>query len=201
MKFSFLLSVLIIFCSCKAQTDGAGSDKPNTTQTTTTQSKMEIKNIYDISVKDMDGKYVSLADYKGKVLLIVNVASQCGYTVQYEGLQKLYEQNKDKGFEILAFPSNDFGGQEPGTNEEIKQFCESKYNVTFKLFDKVKVLGDDKNLLYSRLVNNAPSSGDIDWNFEKFLVDKNGNIVGRYKSKVKPDSEELVSAINAELVK
>lgn len=201
MKFSFLLSVLIVFCSCKAQTNGAGSNKPNSTQTTTTQSKMETKNIYDISVKDMDGKDVSLADYKGKVLLIVNVASQCGYTVQYEGLQKLYEQNKDKGFEILAFPSNDFGGQEPGTNEEIKQFCESKYNVTFKLFDKVKVLGDDKNPLYSRLVNNAPSTGDIDWNFEKFLVDKNGNIVGRYKSKVKPDSEELVSAINAELVK
>jgi glutathione peroxidase len=162
---------------------------------------MESKSIYDIIVKDMDGKDVSLADYKGKVLLIVNVASQCGYTKQYEGLQKLYEQNKNKGFEILAFPSNDFGGQEPGTNEEIKQFCESKYNITFKLFDKVKVLGEGKSPLYEVLDNNAPVTGEVGWNFEKFLVDKNGKITGRYKSKVTPESEELTSAINAELAK
>jgi glutathione peroxidase len=203
MKLTLLFSVLILFCSCKAQTNGAGSDKQTQTNTSTqsTQSKMENKNIYDIKVKDMDGKDVKLSDYSGKVLLIVNVASHCGYTVQYEALQKLYEQNKDKGFEILAFPCNDFGEQEPGTNEEIQQFCSSKYNVTFKLFDKVKVLGDDKTPLYNRLVNNAPETGDIGWNFEKFLIDKKGNIVGRYKSKVKPDSDELVSAINAELSK
>ncbi|MBS1492791.1 MAG: glutathione peroxidase [Bacteroidetes bacterium] len=162
---------------------------------------MENKNIYDISVKDMDGKDVKLSDYQGKVLLIVNVASHCGYTKQYDALEKLYETNKDKGFVILGFPCNDFGEQEPGTNEEIRQFCSSKFNVTFPLFDKIKVLGDDRNPLYNRLINNAPFSGDVAWNFEKFLIDKNGNIVGRYKSKVTPDSEELVSAINTELAK
>ena len=200
MKLTLLLSVLIVFCSCKAQTNGAGNDKPTQTKNTT-QSKMENKNIYDISVKDMDGKDVSLSDYKGKVLLIVNVASHCGYTVQYEALQKLYEQNKDKGFEILAFPCNDFGEQEPGTNEEIKQFCESKFNVSFKLFDKITVKGANVSPLYELLMNNAPTKGDIDWNFEKFLIDKNGNIAGRYKSKVTPESEELTSVINAELAK
>lgn len=162
---------------------------------------MDNKNIFDITVKDMDGKDVMLSDYKGKVLLIVNVASQCGYTPQYEALEKLYEEKKAKGFEILAFPCNDFGGQEPGTNEEIRQFCESKYNVTFKLFDKVKVLGDEKNPLYDRLINNASETGDVSWNFEKFLIDKNGNIAGRYKSKIKPDSDELVKAIDNELSK
>lgn len=193
----------MVFYSCKAQTSGAGNDKSvkADNQTTTTNSKMDNKNIYDISVKDMDGKDVSLAEYKGKVLLIVNVASHCGYTKQYEGLEKLYEQNKDKGFEILAFPCNDFGEQEPGTNEEIKQFCESKYNVTFKLFDKINVKGSNVSPLYDLLMNNAPTKGDIDWNFEKFLVDKNGNIVGRYKSKVTPESEELTSAIDTQLTK
>lgn len=202
MKISFLLSVLILFCSCKAQTNSAGNDKSNSTKTTTTiQTKMENKNIYDITVKDMDGKDVSLASYKGKVLLIVNVASQCGYTKQYEGLEKIYEQYKDKGFEILAFPSNDFGEQEPGTNEEIKQFCQSKFNVTFPLFDKVKVLGADKVSLYERLSNNAEPVGEVAWNFEKFLIDKNGNIVGRYKSKITPESEELNAAITSQLTK
>lgn len=205
MKISLLFLLFVVLCSCKAQTN-ASNDKQNSgasqnSTNSSSQNKMENKNIYDITVKDMDGKDVSLSDYKGNVLLIVNVASQCGYTPQYEGLEKLYEEKKSKGFEILAFPCNDFGGQEPGTNEEIKQFCESKYNVSFKLFDKVKVLGDDKALLYNRLVNNAPETGDVSWNFEKFLVDKNGNIVGRYKSKVKPDSDELLKAIDTELTK
>lgn len=199
MKIFLLLPVLILLCSCKAQTNNTAENK--TKINSTTQTKMENKNIYDITVKDMDGKDVKLSDYKGKVLLIVNVASQCGYTPQYEGLEKLYQQYKAKGFEILGFPCNDFGGQEPGTNEEIKQFCESKYNVTFKLFDKVKVLGDDRSVLYSRLINNAPETGDVGWNFEKFLIDKNGNIAGRFKSKVKPESEELISAINTEIAK
>jgi len=204
MKISLLFLIFIVFCSCKAQTNISFNDKQNSSQNSTntsSQNKMDNKNISDITVKDMDGKDVQLSDYKGKVLLIVNVASQCGYTPQYEALEKLYEQKKAQGFEILAFPCNDFGGQEPGTNEEIKQFCESKYNVTFKLFDKVKVLGDDRNTLYSRLINNAPETGDVSWNFEKFLIDKNGNIVGRYKSKVKPDSDELVKAIDNELAK
>ena len=159
-------------------------------------------DIKDIVVKDMNGKEVNLADYKGKVLLIVNVASKCGYTPQYEGLEAIYNKYKEKGFEILAFPCNDFGGQEPGTNEEIKTFCSSKYNVTFKLFDKIKVLGDERSPLYARLINNnVTEKGDVKWNFEKFLIDKNGNIVSRFRSKVKPESEEITKAIESELAK
>ncbi|MHB8904755.1 MAG: glutathione peroxidase [Melioribacteraceae bacterium] len=159
-------------------------------------------DINNIVVKDMNGKEVNLADYKGKVLLIVNVASKCGYTPQYEGLETIYNKYKEKGFEILAFPCNDFGGQEPGTNEEIKTFCSSKYNVTFKLFDKIKVLGDERSPLYARLINNnVTEKGDVKWNFEKFLIDKNGNIVSRFRSKVKPESEEITKAIESELAK
>ncbi len=157
--------------------------------------------LYDHPVRRLDGDEGTLSPYRGQVLLIVNTASQCVFTRQYEGLEKLHRQYRQKGFSVLGFPCNQFGEQEPGTNEEIQQFCSSKYNVTFKLFDKVKVLGDDKTPLYNRLVNNAPETGDIGWNFEKFLIDKKGNIIGRYKSKVKPDSDELVSAINAELAK
>ncbi|MCX6165743.1 MAG: glutathione peroxidase, partial [Ignavibacteriae bacterium] len=121
---------------------------------------MDTINIYDITVKTIDGIDKPLSDYKGKVILIVNVASKCGYTPQYEGLQKLYEKYKDKGFEILAFPCNDFGSQEPGSNEEIKQFCSSNYNVTFQFFSKIKVLGNEKSPLYSKLINFEPA-GDI----------------------------------------
>jgi glutathione peroxidase len=159
-------------------------------------------NILDLIVKNIDGKEVKLSQYKGKVLLIVNVASKCGYTPQYEGLEKLYEKYKDNGFEILAFPCNDFGGQEPGTTEEIKEFCSTKYNVTFPLFDKIKVIGKEKSPLYERLINSKNvEQGDIKWNFEKFLIDKNGEIVARFRSKVKPESEELISAIEKELNK
>jgi glutathione peroxidase len=157
-------------------------------------------NINDIVVKDMNGKEIKLSDYNGKVLLIVNVASKCGYTPQYEGLEKIYKKYKNKGFEILAFPCNDFGHQEPGTNEEIKQFCKSKFGVTFKLFDKVKVLGDDKCTLYARLTDNSVTEkSDIGWNFEKFLIDRKGNIVARFKSKITPESKELTTAIEQEL--
>lgn len=157
-------------------------------------------NITDITVKDMDAKEIKLSDYKGKVLLIVNVASKCGYTPQYEALESIYKKYNAKGFEILAFPCNDFGGQEPGTNEEIKNFCSTKYDVTFKLFDKIKVLGNDRSDLYARLINNdVTEKGDIKWNFEKFLIDKNGNIVARFRSKVKPDSDEITSALEKEL--
>ncbi|HKI78241.1 MAG TPA: glutathione peroxidase [Ignavibacteriaceae bacterium] len=153
-------------------------------------------NINDIVVKDMNEKDIHLSDYNGKVLLIVNVASKCGYTPQYEGLEAIYKKYKDKGFEILAFPCNEFGKQEPGTNEEIKEFCSSKYNVTFKLFDKVKVLGPEKCDLYKRLTNNSVTEkSDIGWNFEKFLVDKKGKIVARFKSPVKPESKEITSEL------
>jgi glutathione peroxidase len=153
-------------------------------------------DIYNIVVKDIEGKDVKLSDYSGKVLLIVNVASKCGYTPQYEGLQKIYESYKDKGFEILAFPCNDFKGQEPGTNEEIKEFCSANYGVTFKLFDKIKVLGDDRAPLYQKLINaESVEQGDVKWNFEKFLISKEGKVEGRFRSKVKPESEVITSLI------
>lgn len=157
-------------------------------------------NISDITVKNIDGQEVNLSDYKGKVLLIVNVASHCGFTPQYTALEQIYKKYNANGFEILAFPSNDFGGQEPGTNEEIKNFCTSKYDVTFPMFDKIKVLGDEKSPLYARIIK-YPPEGDVSWNFEKFIVDKNGNVVGRFKSKITPDSEEITSAIEKELSK
>lgn len=157
-------------------------------------------NIYDAKVKTMDGKEITLSDYKDKVLLIVNVASKCGYTPQYDGLENIYQKYKDKGLEILAFPCNDFGSQEPGSNEEIKQFCSSKYNVTFSLFDKIKVLGDEKSPLYAKLIKFEPE-GEISWNFEKFIIDKNGNIIARFKSKIKPDDETLTSLIENEISK
>ncbi len=157
-------------------------------------------NIHDITVKDINGNDVSLAAYKGKVLLIVNVASFCGYTKQYKGLQELYSSYKDKGFEILAFPCNDFGSQEPGTNEEIKEFCSTKYNVTFPLFDKITVKGENISPLYAKLIDNpATGKSDIRWNFEKFLISKEGNIVARFRSAVEPLSDELLSALKKEL--
>ncbi|MBZ0198516.1 MAG: glutathione peroxidase [Ignavibacteriaceae bacterium] len=159
-------------------------------------------SISDISVKDINGNDVQLSEFEGKVLLIVNVASKCGYTPQYEGLERIYKKYKESRFEILAFPCNDFGGQEPGSNEEIKNFCSLNYNVTFPLFDKIKVLGEEKSPLYARLINSSTTEqGDIKWNFEKFLINKSGKIVARFGSGVTPESEELTSAIEEALEK
>lgn len=162
----------------------------------------KMNNISTIKVKDTDGKEVALSSFKGKVLLIVNVASECGFTPQYKGLQELYEKYKDKGLEILGFPCNDFGGQEPGTNQEIKTFCSTNYGVSFKLFDKVKILGKDKNKLYAALTNNdVTGTKDVGWNFEKFLISKNGDIVSRFPSKVEPTDKQIIKAIDKELSK
>lgn len=161
---------------------------------------MEDINIAGITVKTIDGDDKALSDYNGKVLLIVNTASECGNTPQYEGLEAIYKKYKDQGFEVLGFPSNDFGEQEPGTNEEIMEFCSTNYNITFPLFDKVKVLGDDKSPLYAELTKMEPE-GEVKWNFEKFLVDKSGNVVKRIGNKVQPDSEEVTEAIETELAK
>lgn len=177
-----------------------GCSKAENNYNSTLQNMTDTINISDVKVKDMDGKEVSLSYYKGKVLLIVNVATYCGNTPQYEGLEAIYEKYNAKGFEVLAFPCNDFGEQEPGTNDEIRTFCENKYKVSFPLFDKIAVLGDNKNPLYAKMINFAPG-GDVKWNFEKFLVDKNGNVVGRFHNKTKPESEEIVSAIETELKK
>ncbi len=166
------------------------------------EGKISMDNINDITVLDMNNNKIKLSDYNGKVLMIVNVASECGYTKQYAGLQKIYEKYNPKGFEILAFPCNDFGGQEPGTNEQIQNFCSSKFGVTFKLFDKIKVLGDERSPLYDRLINNnVTENGDVKWNFEKFIISKDGKIVARFRTKVEPASDEVISAIEGELKK
>lgn len=156
------------------------------------------RSIYDFTVLDIDGKEVSLSSFKGKVLLIVNVASRCGYTPQYEGLQAIYEKYKDKGFYVLGFPANNFGNQEPGTNEEIKEFCKTRYNVTFPMFAKISVKGEDKHPLYKFLTSketNPEFAGEITWNFNKFLIDRRGKVVARFSSKYEPESESVIAAI------
>ncbi len=157
-------------------------------------------SLYDIPLKDIDGKPVSLKAFEGKVLLIVNVASHCGYTPQYTGLEALQEKYRARGLVVLGFPCNQFGGQEPGTNEEIKQFCTSKYQVTFPLYDKIEVNGSHRHPLYASLAGaDSPFPGDIKWNFTKFLVGRDGKILQRFESKVKPDSPELVQALEKAL--
>ena len=160
-------------------------------------SMFAASNIYEFTLPSIDGKPMPLADFKGRVILLVNVASKCGYTPQYTALEKIYEKYKDKGFVILGFPANNFGAQEPGTNEEIKTFCSTKYNVTFPLYAKVSVKGADTTPLYRYLTQDANSAtaGEIKWNFTKFLVDKNGRVSQRFEPAVTPDSEELVAAI------
>ena len=152
--------------------------------------------LYEFSVKDIDGSEVDLVSYKGKVILIVNVASACGFTPQYEGLQDLFERYKDKGLEILAFPCNQFGSQEPGSNEQIKTFCEDKYSITFKLFDKVDVIGDHASPLFNYL--NEVAGRDIKWNFTKFLFDQNGNFIKGFGSMKTPKmiEENIIELVN-----
>ena len=179
--------------------------------------------IYEIPVKTIDGMDTNLGEFKGKTLLIVNVASKCGLTPQYEGLEKLYEEYRDKGFEVLAFPSNDFMGQEPGTEEEIKEFCAANYDVKFPMFSKVRINGDERHELYQHLIENHPQTEinnggqmlenltkfghkhlnetDVLWNFEKFLIGKNGEIAARFAPDVAPSDERLLAKLDAELGK
>ena len=152
--------------------------------------------LYEFSVKDIDGSEVDLSSYKGKVILIVNVASACGFTPQYEGLQDLFDRYKDKGLEILAFPCNQFGSQEPGSNDQIKTFCADKYNISFKLFDKVDVIGEHASPLFNYL--NEVAGRDIKWNFTKFLFDQNGNFIKGYGSMKTPKmiEENIIELVN-----
>ncbi|HEV7926503.1 MAG TPA: glutathione peroxidase [Verrucomicrobiae bacterium] len=169
---------------CAAQIVLAGNESP----------------LQNIPLKDIDGKDTSLKDYAGKVILLVNVASKCGNTPQYDGLQALYAKYKDKGFVIIGVPSNDFAGQEPGTAEEIKAFCSDTYHVTFPLMAKVHVKGKDKCPLYAALTGNgAPFPGEVKWNFGKFLIDRNGQVIKRFEPSVKPETPEVVQAIEAAL--
>lgn len=181
-----------------------------------------MSSIQNIPVKTIDGKQSSLKDFAGNVLLVVNVASKCGLTPQYEALEKIYEDKKDKGFAVLGFPANNFGAQEPGSNAEIAEFCSLTYSVKFPMFEKISVVGDDQHPLYKELTGAAPrAQGDPDafrdrlkgfgmtpnqdpdvlWNFEKFLVGKNGEVVARFAPTMTPDDPAIVAAIDAELAK
>lgn len=151
---------------------------------------------YSFTMKTIDGKDKPLVQYKGDVLMIVNVASFCGYTPQYKELESLYESYKNRGFKILAFPANNFGSQEPGTNEEIKSFCETNYKVSFDLFSKISVKGNDQHPLYQYLTKESSFKGDIGWNFTKFLIDRNGNVVARYSTRVVPTAKEVQQKID-----
>ena len=157
-------------------------------------------SIYDIPLKDIDGNSTSLKPYQGKVLLVVNVASKCGFTPQYAALEALYRKYKDQGLVVLGFPCNQFAHQEPGTDAEIKQFCSSKYDVTFPMFDKIEVNGSNRHALYVLLAGkDSPFPGNIGWNFTKFLVGRDGKILKRFNSPVKPDSPEVFQAIETAL--
>ncbi len=154
------------------------------------------KSVLDIPLKDIDGKDTSLKAYQGKVLLVVNVASRCGLTKQYKELQALHEKFKDQGFSVVGFPCNDFGAQEPGTNEEIKIFCTEKYNVSFPMFDKLHVKGEEQHPLYKALTGkDGAFPGDVKWNFGKFLIGKDDNPLQRFEPRTTPDDASVVSAI------
>jgi glutathione peroxidase len=161
-----------------------------------------VKSFYEINVTDIDGNDVNLGKYQDKVVMFVNTASKCGYTPQYEGLQAIYDKYKDRGFVILGFPANNFNGQEPGTNEEIKEFCTLKYKVTFPMFAKISVAGEDQHPLYQYLTGartNPEFAGEITWNFNKFLANEKGEIIARFSSKETPDSKEVTKAIEKAL--
>jgi glutathione peroxidase len=162
-------------------------------------SAMAADSVHDFKMKSLDGKDVSLGDYKGKVLLVVNVASRCGATPQYEQLQAMYKQHKDDGLVVMGFPCNQFGAQEPGTAAEIQTFCKETYDVSFPMFAKIDVNGDKQAPLYQYLKANANDTGDIGWNFEKFLIGKDGKVVARFKTRTKPDAPEVMAAIKTEL--
>jgi glutathione peroxidase len=159
-------------------------------------------SLYDIPLHTLSGADTSLAEYKGKAILVVNVASKCGLTPQYEGLENLQKRYEDRGFTVLGAPCNQFGGQEPGTAEEIETFCSMTYGVTFPMLDKLEVNGDDRHALYSELTLTPDAdgeAGDVQWNFEKFLVTPNGTIAARFRPGTLPESDEVVTAIEAQL--
>jgi glutathione peroxidase len=165
------------------------------------QERATVPGVLNFTMNSLDGKPVNLSKYQGNVVLMVNVASACGYTPQYEGLQALHKKYASRGLKILGFPSNDFGGQEPGTNSEIAEFCKKNYGVEFDMFSKITVLGGGQAPLYKMLTSTAGFSGTVDWNFEKFLISRDGRVIGRFKSPVEPLSAEMTQAIEAALGK
>lgn len=179
----------------------AGYDQIGAAEQGALQMAATSSPVYDYTLNDIDGKPVSLSQYKGKVIMLVNTASLCGNTPQYTDLERMYETYRDKGFEILAFPANNFGQQEPGTNEEIKGFCLTKYSVGFPLFSKISVKDGDKHPLYRYLTEQSPFPGEVEWNFQKYLVDRSGNVVARYHHRTKPLADEVVKDVERFLAK
>jgi glutathione peroxidase len=168
-----------------------------TPETSPSATVLEEPKLYSFTVKTIDGEDRSLGAYKGKVLLIVNVASKCGYTGQYEGLEKLYDQFKDRGFMVLGFPANSFLWQEPGTDSEIKQFCSATYGVSFDMFSKISVKGDDQHPLYAYLTEEPASKGAVKWNFQKYLIDRTGRVIAKFAPGVEPLDDEIVKKVEA----
>ena len=171
-------------------------------QTSAEAELLTEKSIYDFVLKDINGNDIKMEQYRGKVLMVVNTASQCGYTPQYEGLQKIYSKYKDEGFFVLGFPANNFGAQEPGSDEEIKNFCSTRFKVSFPMFSKISVQGPDKNPFYKFLTEketNPDYAGEIKWNFNKFLVDKTGKVVARFDSGAKPEDSSVIESIEKAL--
>jgi len=194
MRNLLLLSAVLCLISCFCGCQHAGK----------TVYAQPTGELYSFKVRDIDGKEVSLSEYKGKVLLIVNVASECRFTKQYRDLEKLYRKYKDRGFVVLGFPENDFGGQEPASNAEIKEFVRSEFDITFPMFAKISVKGDDIDPLYAYLTDkerNAPYGRPLEWNFAKFLIDREGRTIALFKSEVKPFSRKLISRLEAALNK
>jgi len=187
-----LAAAAIISTGCKS------GDAPSTSTTSASASAAAAAapSIHTLTMKSLDGKDAPLSAYAGKVLLVVNVASECGYTPQYEGLQALHTKNEAKGFSVLGFPANDFGAQEPGSSEQIAAFCKSKFGVSFPMFEKVKTTGDGRAQLYTILTD---AKGPPKWNFTKYLIDKKGKPVAMWPSKVTPDSPEIQKAIDEQL--
>ena len=202
-NFSLLLCSIVLVAGCQsARSIEATPDAPTDgTPPASAAPTNPAMTIYDYKLQSLDGQPVDMSKYKGKVLLIVNTASKCGYTPQYAGLQALSEKYKAQGLEVLGFPANNFGGQEPGSAEEIGAFCQKNYGVTFDLFAKSSVKGADKSPFFTYLTEtaNPAKTGDIDWNFEKFLVTRDGTLVDRFKSKVTPQSDEITQAIETQL--
>jgi glutathione peroxidase len=179
--------------------DAAGANKETNVSNL---PPLEQKSVYDFAVKGIDGNEVKMDQFRGKVMLVVNVASQCGYTPQYTGLQNTYEKYKDQGLVVLGFPANDFGAQEPGSDADIKQFCTTKYKVSFPMFSKLTVVGSSKHPLYRFLTEKATNpkfAGEVDWNFNKFLIGKDGQILNRFVSDDEPDGNKVVGAIEEAL--
>lgn len=184
MKYFLSALIFLTACSTQAQEYVVGSQD---------------HNVHQFTMTTIDGEEKALSDYAGDVLLIVNTASKCGYTKQYAPLQELYEKYRERGFEVLAFPANNFGQQEPGTNEEIKEFCSSTFDVTFPLFSKISVKGKDKHPLYAYLTGIEGLGGEIQWNFTKFLVGRDGNPVARFGTRTDPLDERLLSELEKAL--